>query len=216
MAEQSAMIFDASLVDAVVPIVPGLPERLREGIDAADVGCGQGHAVNVLAAAFPASRFTGLDISTEGIAAGRAEADERGLTNATFEVADVAALAGPPRFDLVTAFDAIHDQAAPDAVLRGIADVLRDDGTFLMVDIRASSHLHENIGHPLGPYVYGMSTMHCMTVSLAAGGAGLGTAWGEELAQEMLAAAGFGDVQVHHLDSDVANTYYVCRKAVTG
>jgi 2-polyprenyl-3-methyl-5-hydroxy-6-metoxy-1,4-benzoquinol methylase len=212
MGEQSAGIFDASLVDVVLPIVPGLVDRLRAGIDAADIGCGQGHASNVLAAAFPASRFTGLDLSEQGIAAGRAEAAARGLANATFEVTDVARLAGPPRYDFVTAFDAVHDQADPAAVLRGIADVLRDDGTFLMVDIRASSLLHENLDHPLGPYVYGTSTLHCMTVSLAAGGAGLGTAWGHQVATRMLNEAGFTEVEVRNLDTDVANSYYLCRK----
>ncbi|MBA2282547.1 MAG: class I SAM-dependent methyltransferase [Actinomycetota bacterium] len=212
MAEQSAQIFDASLVGVVLPVVPGMVGRLEAGIDVADVGCGKGHAVNVMAAAFPNSRFTGLDISDEGIAAGRAEAATLGLANASFEVHDVASLAGPARFDFVTAFDAVHDQADPTAVLAGIAAVLRDDGTFLMVDIRASSELHENLDHPLGPYIYAMSTMHCMTVSLAAGGAGLGTAWGRQVAERMLRDAGFDAVDVHHLDADVANSYYVARR----
>lgn len=210
MAEQSGEVFDRALVDVVVPLVPGLADRLRAGIDALDVGCGQGHAVNVLAGAFPASRFTGVDISTAAVEAGRAEASSLGLANASFEVVDVATLAGPPRYDLVCAFDAIHDQRDPAVVLAGIRAVLRPGGAFLMVDIRASSDLERNRSHPMGPYLYGMSVLHCMTVSLAAGGAGLGTAWGEELATSMLQDAGFDSVELHHLPTDVANTYYVC------
>jgi hypothetical protein len=83
---------------------------------------------------------------------------------------------------------------------------------FLMVDIRASSHLHENIDHPLGPLIYTASTMHCMTVSLALGGAGLGTAWGEQLAQSMLSDAGFGEVEIKHIEEDIANSYYIAKK----
>ncbi|MGH7419217.1 MAG: class I SAM-dependent methyltransferase, partial [Candidatus Rokuibacteriota bacterium] len=79
MAEESSAVHDASLLDKILPLVPGLVERLRGGIDAADIGCGSGHAVNLLARAFPASRFSGYDLSEEGIAAGRAEAERLGL-----------------------------------------------------------------------------------------------------------------------------------------
>lgn len=109
MAEDSASVHDAGLVDAVLPLVPGLPERLRGGIDVCDVGCGSGHAVCLMAKAFPASRFTGYDLSEEAIASARREADARGLANVRFEVRDVAGMEERDAFDLVTAFDAIHD-----------------------------------------------------------------------------------------------------------
>ena len=178
MAEDSAMVFDATLLDVVLPLVPGLPDRLRAGIDVADVGCGCGHAINLMAAAYPASRFVGIDFSTEGIATATAEAAARGLTNTSFEERDAATLDGPPAFDLVTTFDAIHDQADPARVLRGIHDMLRPGGTYLCVDIRASSDLADNVDHPLGPFLYTVSCMHCMTVSLAQDGAGLGAVVG--------------------------------------
>src|SRR5439155_1642783 len=76
-------------------------------------------------------------------------------------------------FDLITAFDAIHDQADPAGVLRRIRAALGRDGTFLMLDVCASSELADNIGVPMAPYLYTMSTMHCMSVSLAAGGPGV-------------------------------------------
>ncbi|MEE9607296.1 MAG: class I SAM-dependent methyltransferase [Myxococcota bacterium] len=212
MAEESGQVIDAALVQKTLPLVPGLVERLTRGIDVLDVGCGSGHAINVMARAFPHSRFTGYELSEEGVAAGRAEAEASGLPNAAFEVRDVESLGEPAGFDLVTAFDAIHDQAQPTAVLAGIAAVLHADGTFLMVDIAASSELAENLDHPLAPFLYSISTMHCMTVSLARQGEGLGTMWGEQKAREMLAAAGFQNVAVHRVDGDILNSYFVASK----
>jgi SAM-dependent methyltransferase len=213
MAEDSANALDAALLDTVVPLVPGLVTRLRDGIDVADIGCGSGHAVNLLAQAFPASRCTGYDFSEEAIGAGRREAASLGLGNAAFEVRDVAALGEHDRFDLVTAFDTIHDQARPAEVLAGIARAAREDGVFLMVDVQASSNLEDNVDHPLGTFLYAVSTMHCMTVSLALGGAGLGTVWGEQLAVSMLREAGFAEIDVRHVEGDSFNTYYIARKA---
>lgn len=213
MAEESAALLDAALLDVIVPLVPDLADRLHDGIDVADIGCGSGHAVNLLARAFPASRFVGYDFSAEGIRAARSEALAMGLANTSFELRDVSDLAEHHRFDLITAFDAVHDQAHPADVLAGIAAALRADGTFLMVDIRASSHLQDNLDHPLGTFLYSLSIMHCMTVSLALDGDGLGAVWGEEKARQMLAAAGFGAVVTAHVDADVLNTYYVARRA---
>ncbi|MFD0361397.1 class I SAM-dependent methyltransferase [Nocardia sp. GCM10030253] len=212
MKEESAAIHDAALIDVTITLVPGLPERLRQGIEVADVGCGSGHAINLLAREFPSSRFVGYDFSEEGVAAGRAEAQAMGLANASFEVRDVTNLAVTSRFDLITAFDAIHDQAHPAQVLRSIATALKDDGTFLMVDIQASSNLEENMDHPLGPGMYAISTMHCMTVSLALGGEGLGTMWGEQVATRMLGDAGFASIDVQHIDADIFNSYYIAKK----
>ena len=90
---------------------------------------------------------------------------------------------------------------------------LRPDGTFLMQDIRASSHLERNGEHPLAPFIFTVSCMHCMTVSLAQGGAGLGAAWGEELALQMLSEAGFGPVVVKRLEHDMINNYYIVQQA---
>jgi hypothetical protein len=117
MAEERATVHDRALIDAILPLVPGLPDRLAVGIDVADVGCGSGHAVNLMARAFPTSHFTGYDFSPEGIATATAEARRLGLSNARFELADVSTLEAVESFDLVTAFDAIHDQAHPTLVL---------------------------------------------------------------------------------------------------
>ena len=97
-------------------------------------------------------------------------------------------------------------------MLAAVARALRDDGTFLMVDIKASSRVEENLEHPFGPFLYTISTMHCMTVSLGLDGAGLGTAWGHELATSMLHEAGFGRVDVCDVEADPVNSYYVCSR----
>jgi len=212
MAEDSGQTVVAALTDAILPLVPGLTERLEEGMDVLDVGSGSGRALNLLARTFPKSRFTGYDFLEEGVARGRAEAEAHGTTNVRFEVKDAATLDEKERYDLITTFDAIHDQAKPAAVLEGIARALKPDGVYLMQDIAGSSHVHNNMEHPLGPLLYTISTMHCMTVSLSQGGDGLGTMWGEEKAREMLREAGFAKVEVKQLPHDFANSYYVVTK----
>ena len=208
--DETARVYDAALVDAILPLAAGVVERLTDGIDVLDVGTGAGHAVNVMARAFPKSRFVGIDISEEGIDLGRAEAKDWDLENARFEVQDAADLTGS--YDLITAFDTIHDQAQPTKVLTAVADALADDGVFLMGDIAMSSNLEDNIGNPLAPTAFAFSVFHCMTVSLAYGGEGLGTAWGEQLALKKLAEAGFADVQTAQVEGDPLNLYYVARK----
>jgi SAM-dependent methyltransferase len=187
--------------------VPGLAGRLAAGARVADVGCGTGHAIVLLAAAFPASTFTGYDLAPDAIARARSEA--AGLANARFEVRDAARLEVEEPLDVVFTFDAIHDQADPAAVLERIHAALVPGGLFVMVEPRASSDLSGNLDSPLAPFLYGVSTLHCMTVSLAAGGAGLGAAWGEQMALAMLAEAGFGEVTVHEAPGDPLNGVFV-------
>jgi SAM-dependent methyltransferase len=134
-----------------------------------------------------------------------------GVTNVRFEVRDATDLERES-YDLVTAFDAIHDQARPAEVLAAIQQALRPGGLFLMQDIKASSHVHQNMEHPLGTYIYTVSCLHCMSVSLANGGPGLGAAWGRELAVKMLGDAGFAQVRVEELPHDPTNYYYLAPK----
>lgn len=212
-ADRSALLHDTELVETILPIVPGLVERLRAGIAVADIGCGRGHAINLMAAAFPNSRFTGYDFSEEGIHGGQEEAAELGLSNVRFVVQDVATLDAREQFDFISVFDAVHDQAHPAEVLSCIDKALRSEGVLLMVDVAASSKLQENMDHPMGPALYMASCFHCMTVSLAQGGDGLGTMWGEQKALEMLAQAGFKQIEVKQVESDRQNNYYIAQKA---
>lgn len=212
MAEDSGQTVVAALLDCILPLVPGLSESLHAGINVLDVGCGSGRALNLLARTFPQSQFTGYDLSPDGIAAGRAEAERLGLTNVRFVIKDVTTIGEHAQYDLITAFDAIHDQARPAEVLQAIATALGETGTFLMQDIAASSDVAANMNHPVGPFLYTISCMHCMTVSLAENGAGLGAMWGEEKAREMLRDAGFTHVEIKHLPHDFQNAYYIATK----
>lgn len=117
------------------------------------------------------------------------------------------------QFDFITTFDAVHDQAQPLAVLKGIYKALKADGVYLMQDIHSSSDVSKNIEHPVGTLLYSLSTTHCMTVSLAQGGEGLGTMWGQEKATEYLRKAGFTSIDIHQLAHDFQNDYYVIKKS---
>ena len=212
MRELSAPTVDTLLVQKILPLQPGLVESLTRGIDVLEVGCGSGHAINVMARAFPASRFVGYDLLPAQIEAAAAEAKTWGLANAHFEVRDVATLTQREHFELVTAFDTVHDQARPAALLSQVAAALKKGGTFLMWDIGASTDLHNNRDHLLGPFLYGVSCMHCMTVSLAQQGEGLGAMWGREKAEQMLAAAGLVETTVQQIEEDPMNYCYLSRK----
>ena len=215
MAEDSGQSVLSSLESHVLPLVPGLTDRLAQGIDVMDLGCGSGRIVNRLATLYPHSRFTGMDLSPEAIAAAQAEAARRGLQNVEFVVRDLSDFdetAPPEAFDFITTFDAVHDQAKPLNILKGICRALKSDGVYLMQDIRGTGHAYDDIGHPLGTFLYGISTMHCMTVSLAQGGEGLGAMWGEEKAREYLHKAGFHSAETHQLAHDFQNNWYVVRK----
>lgn len=214
MAEESAQTVLSVLFSHILPLVPGMAERLEEGASLLDLGCGRGRALLLLAERFPASSFRGYDLSSDAIAYATTQARERGLENVTFEQRDLSTFdvdADPEAFDFVTTFDAVHDQARPLSLLKGIRRTVKPGGTYLMQDIQGSSHHHENLDHPGGPLLYMISTMHCMTVSLAQGGEGLGAMWGEEKARELLAEAGFSSVDVHLLEHDPFNAYFVVR-----
>jgi 2-polyprenyl-3-methyl-5-hydroxy-6-metoxy-1,4-benzoquinol methylase len=215
MAEDSGQSVMSSLESHIVPLVHGLADRLAGGIRVLDLGCGSGRIMNRLAELYPKSRFRGVDLSPEAIGAAQKEASREKLGNIEFEIADLSRFdetAEAGAYDLVTTFDAVHDQAAPLRVLRGIQRTLKPEGVYLMQDIRGSSHHHENIEHPIGTFLYTVSCMHCMTVSLAQGGEGLGAMWGEQKTREYLERAGFRSVEKHELKHDIQNNWYVVRK----
>jgi 2-polyprenyl-3-methyl-5-hydroxy-6-metoxy-1,4-benzoquinol methylase len=214
MAEESAQTVLSVLFSHILPLVPGMTERLEEGSTLLDLGCGRGRALLLFAERFPKSTFQGYDLSDDAIAYAKAQAAERDLQNVSFEQRDLGTFdmeAKPESYAYVTTFDAVHDQARPLAMLKGIRRSLKPEGIYLMQDIQGSSHVHENLDHPGGPLLYMISCMHCMTVSLAQGGDGLGAMWGEQKARELLADAGFSSVDVHLLEHDPFNAYFVVR-----
>jgi 2-polyprenyl-3-methyl-5-hydroxy-6-metoxy-1,4-benzoquinol methylase len=215
MAEDSGQSVLSSLESHILPLVPGLTDRLAKGIRMLDAGCGRGRILSRLAALYPHSRFLGVDLSAEAITYAREEASRAGLNNVKYVAADLTDFdrtAEHGAFDLITTFDSVHDQAKPLNVLKGIHRTLKPDGVYLMQDISGTSHVDKDVDHPIGTFLYTISCMHCMTVSLAQGGEGLGAMWGEEKTREYLARAGFRSVTRHHLAHDIQNNWYVVTK----
>ncbi|MDX1658398.1 MAG: class I SAM-dependent methyltransferase [Nitriliruptorales bacterium] len=204
---------DEALLSDWLPLVPDVVERLTAGARVVDVGCGTGHAIVLMAEAFPRSEFVGIDIAADAIEQARAEAVAAGVDNVRFEVEDAADLTADEPFDVAFVFDAIHDQVEPATVLANIRRALTSDGVFLMFEPAISSNLEDNVAHPLAPFLYAISTLHCLTISLAHDGAALGTAWGQQVACDMLRDAGFPDVTVEELPNEPINALFVARRS---
>ncbi len=191
-----------------LPAVPGLVDRLHAGIRVADVGCGSGTAARIMAEAFPASQVIGYDSSEGSIDLARERVG--GLANLSYECARAESLPETERFGLITTFDVIHDLVKPLATLIRIREALTDDGVYLMMEPNLSSNLEDNLS-PHGALMYGVSTLHCMTQSLAQGGAGLGAAWGRQGAARMAAQAGFGSFEELDQISNRFSAFYQLR-----
>jgi len=210
MSEDSAQAVVDQMFDTVLPLAAGLADRLETGIDVLDAGCGSGQALTALATRYPNSRFTGYDLCGETIETARNGAS--GLANIRFEQRDLTGFRDAERYDFITTFDAVHDQKDPLDLLKGIHGALRDGGVYLMQDIGGSAHLENNIDFPFAAFLYAMSCLHCMPISLGQGGVGLGTMWGWETAEAMLREAGFSTIDRHVLPHDPMNVWFVSRK----
>jgi len=205
--------FRALLVPFVLPQVRGVVEALREGAEAADVGCGAGVAVLEMAKAFPRSRFRGFDISEHALARARRHRETAGVANASFHDARRDPLPQDARFAFVTSFDCLHDMADPAAAMRAIRAAIRPDGTWLIADIKCHPSYEENVArNPMAAMMYGSSVLTCMSSALSEpGGLGLGTlGFHEGLAREMTRAAGFTRFETLDLGHPV-NAFYVVR-----
>lgn len=205
--------YDQFLVSQYLPMAPGLAERLAAGARVADVACGSGHALVILAQAFPQSVFTGYDSDDYALGRARKEAADQGVTNLSFELADVGQLDVSQPFDAILMFDALHDQVDPARVLGRIHASLAPDGVFLLREPHAADRLEDNVGNPMAAVQYSVSVMHCLTVSLAHAGAGIGLAFGEGHARRLLAEAGFADPQLHPAPGQPFDVVYVTRRA---
>jgi ubiquinone/menaquinone biosynthesis C-methylase UbiE len=215
MAEDSGESIMSSLETHILPLVLGLTDQLGWGIRVLDVGCGSGRVMNRLAELYPSSQFVGIDLSSEAIGIANSDAMRKGLQNIEYIVSDLSNFhetAEEESFEFITTFDAIHDQGQPLNVLKGIYRALKSYGVYLMQEIKGSSYVYNNIDHPIGTFLYAISTMHCTPVSLAQGGEGLGAMWGEEKIREYLARAGFRSVETNQFAHDFANNWYVVRK----
>jgi ubiquinone/menaquinone biosynthesis C-methylase UbiE len=200
----NAPLYEQHLIEDFVASVGGAVEVLDAGAQVADIGCGGGQALTVLAARFPRSSFTGYDIDEDALQIGRVRVAESGLDNVQFVWGDAAGLDLGHSMDLVLAVDAIHDQGRPEDVLRSVLRSLRPTGAFIMVEPLATGDIDADTGRPRAAMAYTSSLGHCVQVSLAAGGPGLGSMWGRAKAIPMLRVAGFREVSVHESPSDHA------------
>ncbi|MEO1056682.1 MAG: class I SAM-dependent methyltransferase [Actinomycetota bacterium] len=203
----------AHLIPTVLPALDGVVERLHAGIDVADVGCGAGGAVLMMAEAFPESRFVGYDISQHALERAEQRRREQGIANARFVDPREAPLPTDGSLDLVTTIDCIHDMAHPQAAIDALGGALGPDGTWLLVDIKARDGLAANLEkNPMAALMYGISVLSCMSSALSEpDGAGLGTlGLHESLAQEMAASAGFSRFRRLDIDHSV-NAFYEVR-----
>lgn len=194
------------LVQNWIDAMPEVVAKLRAGATVADVGCGRGRAAIAVAQAFPAVRVFGFDVHGESVERARRRAEELGIGGrVTFENANATSLPAG-RFDLVMAMDVVHDAVDPVALAASIRAALARGGTFLMQEINVGPRLEDNI-RTLGKMAYSVSTLYCMTVSLAGGGAGIGAAMGEVRAREIAGRAGFTHFRRLPVEDDFAVLY---------
>jgi 2-polyprenyl-3-methyl-5-hydroxy-6-metoxy-1,4-benzoquinol methylase len=201
------------LIPLVLPGVEGVVDKLERGAKVADVGCGAGVALIQMAKAFPASDFHGFELSK--IALGLAEKNkaEAGLSNLTFHDVRGEALPSDGSFDFVVSFDCIHDMTHPREVIAAVRKSLKDDGTYLIADIKSKPTYEENLEqNPMVALMYGFSVLSCMSSAMSEpDGEGLGTlGFHEQLAEEMAKDAGFTKFKSLDFGSPI-NLYYELR-----
>lgn len=196
------------LVPAFVPAVDGLVERLEAGAKVADVGCGAGYALRLLAEAFPNSSFHGYDISEHAIELARERASDAGL-DIEFHAAGSAAMTDEGPFDVVLTLDCLHDMTRPDECAADVRNAIADDGTWLIKEIKSSPNFADNRKNPVLAMMYATSVSVCMSSAMSEpNGAGYGTlGLNPEALGELTRTAGFSTITTHDFE-DPVNLYY--------
>lgn len=182
------------LVPFALPRIEGVVPRLEAGCAVADVGCGTGVALIEMAKAFPRSEFHGYDISSHALVRAELNRAEADVLNVFFHDAANDPLPGDGRFGFVTTFDCLHDMTDPAAVMTQVRASIKEDGVWLVADIKAHDSYEENVErNPMAALMYGTSVLTCLSSSLSEpGGLGLGTlGFSENTARKMMRAAGF-------------------------
>ena len=182
--------YQANLVEAWIPALEGVEEKLRDGITVADVGAGHGISTILMAKAYPNSRFVGFDFHEPSVERARKLAAEEGVADrVTFEVARAQDFPGTG-YGLIAIFDALHDMGDPAGAVRHARQALADDGTILLVEPNAGDRLEENL-NAVGRAFYSASTVICTPSSLNEDGPGLGAQAGAARLRLLFDDAGF-------------------------
>ena len=204
---------NAHLVPTVLPALDGIVDRLTAGAEVIDIGCGAGSAVLLMAAAFPRSNFVGYDISRYALERANDKRDAAGVTNAAFHDPRDTPMPSDHSVDLVTTFDCMHDMTHPQQMMESIRDAIGDNGTWLLVDIKALDTFEQNVRkNPMASLMYGISVLSCMSSALSEpDGAGLGTlGLSATTARQMSERAGFTRFRKLDVDHSV-NAFYEVR-----
>ena len=205
--------FRSMLVPIALPRLEGVVPKLEAGATVADIGCGTGVALIEMAKTYPRSQFHGYDISVHAIAHATVNGREAGLSNVTFHDARRDPLPEDASFDVITAFDCMHDMTHPADALRAVRRSLKPDGTCFIADINGKPTFEENLErNPMAAMMYGFSVLSCMSSALSLpDGAGLGTlGFTEPVARQMAVDVGFTRFQRHDFENPV-NAYYEVR-----
>jgi SAM-dependent methyltransferase len=192
------------LIQKWLPAMPQVAQALEAGGTALDVGCGSGRAAITLSKAFPKARVFGYDYHALSIGRAIANADAE-CANAYFHVVDCVNLPAE-EFDFISTFDVVHDAVNPLALMKSIRSALKKEGTYLMLEMNCSPRLEEN-ANPVGRFLYAVSTLYCMTTSLAHDGAGIGAAMGEPKARDLASHAGFRQFRKLPIDDPFSVLY---------
>ncbi len=203
----------ANLLPVVLPALDGVAERLAEGTMVADVGCGAGGALLLMAGAFPKSRFLGYDISRFALARAEEKRSEAGASNVSFHDPRAEPIPDDGSIGFITTFDCVHDMTHPFDMMQALRRAITPDGTWLLVDIKAHDTFALNASeNPMASLMYGISVLSCLSSAMSApDGAGLGTL-GLPLAkaEAMARAAGFSRFRRVDVDHPV-NAFYEIR-----
>lgn len=201
------------LIPYVVPALAGIQEKLEKGARVADIGCGSGGLSLLLGRTFPKSTFVGYDISQHALDRAHDRLASEGLSNVRFTDPRRESITEGEKFDLICTFDCIHDMTHPTEMMKTIRRSLKDDGTWLLVDIKAHDSLELNVTkNPMASLLYGISVLSCMSSAMSSpDGEGLGTlGLSAAKAETMATEAGFTSFSLLPVEHSV-NAFYEVR-----
>ncbi|MBJ7489709.1 MAG: class I SAM-dependent methyltransferase [Ilumatobacteraceae bacterium] len=201
------------LIPMVIPALDGMKEKLSSGVRVADIGCGSGGAALLMGSTFPNSIIDGFDISRFALERAEERKSESGAHNVSFFDPREHPIADDHSYDLICTFDCIHDMTQPTEMMKTIRKALKNDGTWLLVDIKAQETLELNVTkNPMASLLYGISVLSCMSSAMSEdGGEGLGTlGLSASRAESMARQAGFTQFKKLDVEHSV-NAFYEVR-----
>jgi SAM-dependent methyltransferase len=201
-------MFVNDYVDKWIPAMPDIENRLKSGARVIDVGCGVGWGCISLAKGFPETKVDGIDCDEASIDEARRNANKSGLSDrVTFHTGMVedSTLQGP--YDLVTAFEVVHDMPYPVKGLQRMHELVARDGVVLLAEEAVGDTLEENMNFT-GHFNYNFSVLHCLPQGLVfPEAAGIGTVMGPATVRKYAREAGFSKVDILPIENPMKRFY---------